>query len=403
MVRPDTFTAVTANPTAVAYAVDRFDAGADALAVSTDVRSRFPQLNPEVGSAVVSQARLRLRGRAKFGSLADRLWFSADGVEQATHPTVAAHRTGRFSTFARVADLGCGIGSDLYALAKAGCAVRGYERDPLTAAIARANLAALGLGADIVERDVETLDPAQLPREFDAAFLDPARRHGGRRTFDVNAYSPPWSYALALLAALPVAVKVAPGIPHEALPAGVEAEWVSLHGELKECAVWSQALATRGVRHRATVLPAGISLTAPSSGSGPDAPVRAPGRYLYEPDPAVIRARLVGTVAGLLGGGLLDATTAYISSDQAVATPFARAFEITDAMPFSLKRLRAVLRERDVGAVTIMKRGSAVDVERLRRDLRLRGTRHQIVVLALVSGRREVLLVEPFAFAVNRD
>jgi hypothetical protein len=109
----------------------------------------------------------------------------------------------------------------------------------------------------------------------------------------------------------------------------------------------------------------------------------------------VVRAHLVGAVAEIVGGVLLDPTTAYITSDSLVSTPFARPFEIVEVMPFSLKRLRQALRARGIGAVTIMKRGSAVDVERLRRDLKLSGDGHLVVVLALVRGRHYALLAHP--------
>jgi hypothetical protein len=185
---------------------------------------------------------------------------------------------------------------------------------------------------------------------------------------------------------------MAPGIPHDVVPFGVEAEWVSFGGELKEAVLWSGELATPQVRTRATLLPGGDTLT---DADDTPAEVIAPGRFLYEPDPAVVRAHLVGAVARLVGGGLLDATTAYVTSDTKVRTPFARAFEITDVMPFSFKRLRQTLRERGVGAVTIMKRGSAVNVEQLRRELQLKGRKHAVVVLALVDGRRDMLIAQP--------
>ena len=46
-------------------------------------------------------------------------------------------------------------------------------------------------------------------------------------------------------------------------------------------------------------------------------------------------------------------------------------------MPFQLKALRAYLRDRDVGALTIKKRGTAVEPEQLRRQLRLTGSRRR--------------------------
>ena len=115
-------------------------------------------------------------------------------------------------------------------------------------------------------------------------------------------------------------------------------------------------------------------------------------RYLYEPDDAVVRAHLIGDLARSIDGALLDATTAYLTSDRLVETPFARAFEVREVIPFSLKRLRSALRERDVGGVTIMKRGSAVDVEQLRRDLKLKGTTQAVVVLALMEGKHHAVV-----------
>ncbi|HEX7105010.1 MAG TPA: methyltransferase domain-containing protein [Acidothermaceae bacterium] len=380
---------------ALERAIAGFDAGADPLLVATEVRREWPGLAPEVASAALTQARLRRRGREKFGVDADRMWFTPDGLEQATRTTVADHRAARFASLAarlgraaKVADLCCGVGGDLRALSAAGCAVTGYDRDSLTVEVARANAEALELEVAVECLDVEKLDLSS----FDAAFIDPARRRDGRRVFDIHSFSPPWTFVKQLLQSRPAAAKLAPGIPHELIPVDIEAEWVSLDGGLKEAVLWSRDLATPQIRRRATVLPAGETLTDLNDAV---ADVTTPRRFLYEPDPAVVRAHLIGAVAEIVRGGLLDASTAYVTSDRHVPTPFARAFEITDVMPFSLKRLRQTLRERGVGSVTIMKRGSAVDVEQLRRDLRMTGRGHAVVVLALVNGRREVLLARP--------
>lgn len=395
---------------AVQAATTALDAGGDPLRVATEVRRRFPDLPASAAAAAITQAQLRRRARRRFGPDADRMWFTPDGVEQATRAEVADHRARRFARLAaalgrapRVADLCCGIGADLRALASAGCTVTAIDRDPITVDVARANVTALGIENASVEcLDVETLGIAQpsgaFQRSFDAAFLDPARRHEGRRTFDVHAYSPGWPFVLALLTSMPAAVKIAPGIPHELIPDGVEAEWVSFGGALKETVLWSGSLAGKGISRRATLLPSGATLT--PDGAAPTA--GGPCRYLYEPDDAVVRAHLVAELAEAVGGRLLDPTTAYVTSDRLVETPFAHAFEIEHVMPFSLKRLRHELRARSVGTVTIMKRGSAVDVEKLRRELRLSGDRHAVVVLALIEGRHQVLIAHPVTTASRR-
>jgi len=312
-----------------------------------------------------------------------------DGLEQATRQSVAQVRARRFAGRGRVADLCCGIGGDLVAIARAGCSVVGVERNPLTAEVARANARALGLSERV---RVETGDVAAYDLAgFDTVFCDPARRTARGRVFDPAAYSPPWGWVTRLFAR-DCAVKAAPGIPHELVPEGVEAEWVSDHGEVKEAVLWSGGLGS-GVSRRATLLPSGATLT-PDHALG-EAPMGRVGRYLYEPGGAVVRAHLVAEVAAVVGGRLVDPTIAYITADRLVVTPYATAYEVTDVMPFGLKRLRAALRERGVGTVTVKKRGSAIEPERLRRQLRLHGRGSAVVILTRVAGAPTTLLAQP--------
>jgi len=390
----DTFAALATKPgrQAIAHAMAGLDAGLSDLAVGEDVRRHFPALPTTIASAAVEQATLRRRGRVKFGAAADEMWFTANGLEQATSAVAARHRATRFQALnatlgrpANVADLCCGIGADLRALKAAGCNVTGFDHDLVTVLAARLNS-----DARVENADVEALDLS----EYDAAFIDPARRSSGRRTFDVNAYSPPWSFVTALLAKMPAAAaKVAPGIPHDLVPKGIEIEWVSVGGGLKEAVLWAGSLTDGETRRRATLLPSSATMQTKSDADEP-APTGPMRRYLYEPDDAVVRAHLIGDLARSIDGVLLDATTAYLTSDRLVKTPFAHAFEVRDVMPFSLKRLRSALRERDVGGVTIMKRGSAVDVEQLRRDLKLKGTTQAVVVLALIDGKHHAVIAD---------
>ncbi|MGW5128525.1 class I SAM-dependent methyltransferase [Streptomyces sp. NPDC004069] len=367
---------------------------ADELAVATRLRREHPA---ELVSAALGQARLRQRAAAKFGAEdAGRMFFTPNGVEQSTRASVAAYRAGRLreSGVASVADLCCGIGGDAIALARAGIRVLAVDRDPLTAAAARANAEALGL-ADLIEvREADVTEVDTAP--YDAVFVDPARRagagRGGGRIFDPEAYSPPLSWAVdAALRAPRAALKIAPGIPHEVVPPQAEAEWISDGGDVKEAVLW---FGTDPGLIRATLLPGPRTLR----GRGlPDPPVRTPGRYLYEPDGAVIRAHLVAEVARELDGGLLDETIAYVSADELRPTPYASAYEITDRLPFNVKKLKALLREREVGTLTVKKRGSAVEPEELRRKVlpKPHGRNAVTVFLTRVAGAPTMLLGHP--------
>jgi len=357
---------------------------AEALTLAARLRRDHPA---ELVAAVLTQARLRARAQARFGELADQLFFTPAGLEQATRPAVSRHRAQRYAAagVTSVADLCCGVGADLLVLATAtGAALTGVDRDPLTVAVARANVAALGLSGRVAVAcaDATAFDVGP----HDAVFIDPSRRTARGRVFDPDAYSPPLAFVAELAAKAPATgAKVAPGIPHDRVPADAEAEWVSDHGEVMEAALWFGPLAS-GVPRRATVLPAGATLTAePGLGRPATGPLR---RWLYEPDGAVIRAGLVGELAARLGGTLIDPTIAYLTADTAIATPFATAYEVVEAMPFQLKRLRAALRARGVGGVVVKKRGSAIQPEELRRQLRLDSAdpERAVVVLTRLAG-----------------
>ncbi|MFE3034513.1 methyltransferase domain-containing protein [Streptomyces canus] len=369
----------------------RGTAPADELAVATRLRREHPA---ELVSAALGQARLRQRAVAKFGAEdAERMFFTPNGVEQSTRASVAAYRAHRLKGLgvSSVADLCCGIGGDAIALARAGIRVLAVDRDPLTAAAARANADALGLAGliDVREADVTEVDTAA----YDAVFVDPARRGGRGRIFDPEAYSPPLSWAVQTALKAPhAALKVAPGIPHEAVPAQAEAEWISDGGDVKEAVLWFGGTAPGAVR--ATLLPGPRTLL----GRGlPDPEVRPVGRYLYEPDGAVVRAHLVAEVAQEVEGGLLDSTIAYVTSDALHPTPYATAYEITDQLPFNVKKLKALLRERGVGILTVKKRGSAVEPEELRRKAlpKQHGPHSATVFLTRVAGAPTMLIGAP--------
>jgi SAM-dependent methyltransferase len=364
----------------------------DPLAASSALRSR--SIPPELAATALTQAVLRRRAVTKFGADASAMYFTRAGLEQATRSEVAARRAARVAASGArtIADLGCGIGADTIAFARAGLRVLAVDADPVTAAVAAANVAALGLA----ERVTVSARPAEEVAldGVDAVFCDPARRTtAGRRVFDPTAFSPPWDFVIGLTERVPRTVlKLAPGIDHALVPTGAEAEWVSVRGDVVEAAFWCGPLAR--VPRRATLLRDGEvhELTGSGEERAPVGPVR---RYLYDPNGAVVRAHLVAEFAATVDGTLADPEIAYVYADSPLPTPYGRCLEVLEVLPFSLKRLRSALRTRGVGAVTIAKRGSAVDVERLRRDLRLSGDAELTVVLTRVAGAQTALLCAP--------
>lgn len=360
-------------------------------ALSLGERLRGEGHPAETVAAALTQSRLRTAARAKFGDFADRMLFTPAGLEQASRLSVAALHAARYrrAGLERVADMTAGIGGDAMALASLGAAVMAFETDLPTAIIADHNLRPW---RDAVVVHADSLATVRHV-DVDALYADPGRREGASRRHHPRDYSPPLDAVLALrdrFAAL--GVKLGPGVPHASLPPDAEIEWVSVDGDVVEAGLWCGPLAREHGRAALVVRDGqGHRLAA----TGAPAPVGPVGPYLCEPDGAVIRAGVVAEAAERVGGHLVDPTIAYVACESQPQDPFLRAYRVCDDLPFHLKGLRAYLRQRGVGRLTIKKRGTAVTPEHLRRQLGLRGDGEATLVLTRVAGEQRVLVVEP--------
>uniref|UniRef100_A0A942SXL2 Class I SAM-dependent methyltransferase n=1 Tax=Neobacillus citreus TaxID=2833578 RepID=A0A942SXL2_9BACI len=383
------------TPTGMAL-LDRTPAVSDGGEIVRAVsRLRAEGHDPQLVAAVLTQAKLRQRARAKFGDFAGRMLFTEAGLEQATRLQVAAQHAGRFAAagLTRVADLGCGIGGDAMAMAALDLDVTAIDRDEVTAAVATHNLSPWD-NARVELGDAAAFDLSRV----DGVWMDPARRTAGhantKRLADPDDWSPSLDTVFAAATTTPTGVKLGPGVDRDLIPDTAEAQWVSVDREVVELALWFGPLARPGVRRAATVIgPHGVAeLTGPAD--APDVEVGPLGAYLLEPDGAVIRARLIGDLARSVDGRMLSDGIAYVTSDQAVATPFAQTFRVIDTMPLDVKRLAARLAADDIGTVEIKKRGVDVDPAQFRKRLRLRGRGSVTLVLTRLEGRHTAVLCE---------
>lgn len=377
--------------------------GQQALAAAQALRPReadylahFQRLvrifSPEVAHAALETAILRREAESKF-PFAAKLYLTRQALEQASSWEVASYRAGRFTGFRLVADLGCSVGGDALALAHR-TSVLGLDRDELRLAMAQANAAALQLESRLsfVRADLTEPLPLISHGKQTALFFDPARRAAGRRIFSVREYQPSLEILRLWQDSFPaIGVKISPGVDLVELEAfDAEIEFISLRGELKEAVLWFGPL--RSTRRRATLLPGEHTLASESGDAPEPLPISAPLDYFYEPDPAVLRAGQVSILGRRLPGYQLDPDIAYLTAHQHSPTPFARCWQVEDWMPFQLKRLRAYLRQRGVGRVTVKKRGSPLQPEQLIQELRLQGANEKVLFLTHLQGRPIVVI-----------
>ena len=389
-------------------------AGEPPLALASRLRRDYPA---GLVAAATAQDELRRAAAEKF-SRAGQMLFTRPGLEQASSETAARHRARRLAgaTAGRLADLACGIGGDLIALA-AGREVLAVDRDAVPLRMAAYNAGVYDVAAGVVtcEADVRAVSLDGIG----AVFADPARRlagAAGSRRLRPGDSEPPLAWCFALTSRLPaVAVKAAPGLPAGLVPAGWETEFVADGRDLKEAVLWSPALATAPAR--ATILPEGHTLLPgpreepgqlpgqqpgekpgkrPGEDAAGDVPIAPPGEFLFDPNPAVTRAGLVETLARLLGAWKIDPRIAFLSSGTAQSTPFARTLRVVESAPWNEKDFARRLRALGIGAADIRRRGLAGDVDQIHRRLKLAGPHRATLVLTRVSDKPWGLIcVEP--------
>jgi hypothetical protein len=360
-------------------------------------RALRQKVSAERARLLVEQAQLRRRALRKFGPLASHFFFTPQLLEQATDIEISQYKAERFArseTPQLIHDYCCGIGGDAAMLA-AKAPTHAWDLSDIACLLAAANLATIGADARVSQADVADL----TPQNDEAWHVDPDRRATGARSTTLEQHSPPPEVIDRWLQSCPNgAVKLAPASKApERWAAEAEIEWISSDRECRQQVVWFGALAEApGLRRAARVLPNAVGSLRSSSISGkPDiacAAAQAPLRFLYDPDPAVLAAKLFGELANSEGLATLGIGGSYLTGDTPVAHPLLQSFAVSESMPLRPAKVAQALAYRGVGRVEIKKRGVAVDPEKLRRELKLRGDNEATVILTRI-GKREVALL----------
>ena len=339
---------------------------------------------------VVNQVALRQKASQKLGLLADSLLFTRAGLEQASRLEVALFHARKLGSKDSVTDLGCGLGIDSIAFARAGLQVTAVESDPVTAQFAKSNLSKFETAT------VELGFAQEYTIDSDAVFLDPARRDlkasgRARKLLAPDDFSPSIDFAFELLTQMPGGVKLSPALPHELVSDEFEATWVSNRGDLVELSQWSGDLSRAGRRY-AVIVEGETEIE--YTGEHVEAETAPLGEFVYEPDPALIRSRLVGAFALDHGLGVVSSGIAYLTGGT-LDSPWLRKYKLLEELPLNEKLLAGYLSNRGIGALEIKKRGVDVEPELFRKKLKLKGSGAATLIATKVGGARKALVCEP--------
>jgi hypothetical protein len=351
------------------------------LALQTQLRRHYPD---RLVRAAYALCELRRKGAAKF-SRAAQMWFDRQGLEQATAEPVARHKALRFS--GRVFDLCCGIGGDTLAIAER-CDVTAVDANPIACLRTQWNAEVYSVTSRVT---VLCEDVARVDTGDALVHIDPDRRaRTAGRAVRVEDYVPPLE-TLRQIADTQRggAIKLSPASNFGGKFHDVEIELVSLNGECKEATIWFGEL--RGSEPwRATVLPSAETLAAnPLDFS---AEISAPRQYIFDPDPAVVRAGLVDAAAVRLDLARLDAAEEYLTGTQRLTSNLVQPFELLAELPNNDAEIRAYFRASDFGQVEIKCRHIPIDADSVRRRLPLPGREPGVLIFARLAGKSRALV-----------
>lgn len=364
------------------------ECGLGEFALAQKLRERT---TPARAALLTLTGQLRQKAAAKFTRAAE-MFFTRSALEQASAEIVSRHRAKRFAEqgIACVADLCCGAGGDALALAEC-CRVIAVDRDATRLLLAGANLHAYRVEGNLTLRqgDVTELEPGSMGA--DGFFIDPARRtEDGSRLYSPEDYQPPLSEILRWQRSIPEGgAKLGPGVDLAVLPREAEVEFISVNGELREAALWFGGLRNNSTIS-ATIFPQGARL----SGENPAIGCGEIRSWLYEPDPAVIRAGLVQKVGGMLEAHLLDPQIAFLTGDMPPPSDFAfaKGWGVAEWFPYDERRLKQRLRVLEAGNIYLKKRGVPIDLSALHKRLRVTGKRSLVVVLTRLQDHPVAIL-----------
>lgn len=305
----------------------------------------------------------------RAGKLPENWLMDSESVQQATPPVVAEWRAEvlKAAGVEAAVDVTCSIGTELHALSAAGLRVLGGDLDHQRLRMARFNVPEVPVVRMDALRPAFTGDLKSGALKSGAlksgvVVADPARRNSSGRIAKLEDLQPPLPDLMDCYENL--VVKCAPGIDYSEFDGHVEV--VSVDGGVKETCLYSPAIFGRG--RRAVVMGASSVKETVTSDEPETDRVGGVGRYIVDPDGAIVRAGLVRQYEARHGLWQLDPHIAYLTGDELPAG--VRGFEVVEEVP--LKKARPALVGLGAKNVEILVRGVDVDPDELRKKWKLK-------------------------------
>jgi len=349
-------------------------------------------------ASAIIEAREKAEG--KF-SQAKKMFFTSLGLEQSSSEKISNHIASRFKENWQVADLGCGIGGNLLALAKKTKKVVALDEDEITLTCAKLNAKVYELENEIefLNLKAEEFIGSEKMKNIEAVFLDPARdREGKTKTRSILNSRP------NLLEVLPeifkttknVAVKISPAFDWQEISLLAEEPEIEVISENNTCKVailWFGEL-KRTKRSLACFRNDGdyffssdkdyLEVQSEIEEGQP--------KFLFEPDKAFIKSGLSEEWAKKNNLKKIDLSARYLGSDKKIKGP-GRTLETIFLEEISLRDLKKELVKRKIERAEISAKTHFLKPDEIRKKLKLKeGGEFVIIFIENCLGKKLIFL-----------
>ncbi len=330
---------------------------------------------------------------------------------------------------AKVHDLCCGMGGDSFYL-PASLTLTGVDLDENRLAMYRHNLQAFGKDASVKCADVRSIESTDNGMRADYFTIDPARRAiEGENQRDLRNLTPTLEEVVEISKHYKGGMaKLPPGYPPAEIPDGTEILYLGGHSDCRECLVLFGELAKHPDTVRAVIIDKngetvaewsrkrdrsletldddlqekldrndsleGKDRTYRTATSRSDLPLGEIGKYIAEPAPVLIRSRLFSdaALAHDPDAHLISEGIAYVSSDKPLPAPAFTSYEILAHAEIATGAVRSMLKEHDIGKITLKLRGVKLDPDAETKRLKPKGKNSAILFYTRFRGEKIAIL-----------
>ena len=407
----------------------------DALQVSTALHKAG--YSNEERATIMDYKALVPKFREKFFEEASRkgkfLLCDKLALEQSTAQDIGRWKAGLWPHEGAVHDLCCGMGGDSFFL-PAGLKITGVDLDENRLAMYSHNMQAFGKDAGTICADVREVEGAGSngaeKEGADYFTIDPARRAiEGENQRDLRNLTPSLEEVVEISRHYKGGMaKLPPGYPPAEIPDGTEILYLGGHSDCRECLVLFGELAKHPDTVRAVIVgKAGETLaewsrkrdrsletldddlqekldrndslegkdrTYRTATSRSDLPLGEIDKYIAEPAPVLIRSHLfnAAALAHDPDAHLISEGIAYVASDKPLPAPGFACYEVLAHTEITTGAVRSMLKEHDIGKITLKLRGVKLDPDTEIKRLKPKGKSEAILFYTRAQGEKTAIL-----------